>query len=960
VSEDERARVELLSASRSTRRRAIGRVGGGAPGLFALRSTLLLDRDAGVRAVAAARLGALGDPRASSWLIDATSDASPLVRHEALSALALTGSAELLPSLERVVRSDEIWWVRRAAVLVASALGGVASSEALRLALGDPFWRVRKAAARSLSALGQLDLGEPEGGQAAQVLPRGTDALPRDGGLWDPDPAVVHDRLERQARGATPEADLVSLLADPHATLRELAAHRLAETGSVEALGAASLYLEEPRVPYAPAAARAALDRAGEAGTRLACLLLDGAAGCRALAWALGRLASAGLSDEADRIERLASHASPTVREAAIAALGWLGEAEPTRAAALDDEDVTVRSSAARSLVRSRSQHARHALAHAPLASLDHAARQALIWKAARERDRSRLEEGARDAHPWLRAAALAHLQRMGALAPEERALLLRDPDPWIRTSALDGAAALSLVDRDPDVEVRRAAMELLRGTHHAHSHAALSQAGAASASSLDPRLRARACGLLDPSGSDALGALLSLSTDAEPEVRLSACERLAGCPDRAARLVAFLADERDPALRKAAFSLLAQVEDSAARAALVAALTPGREQAAVREHVETLARWFLSETQRVPSALDAPEPRHQPPLRPDTQATPGAEATPDTPARPDTPASHASLRPLGRTGLLVSPLVLSGVHDLSRRALCEAEEAGVNTYFWEPDHVRLTSFLRGTSPGSAGRAVVVAGSFHASPERVERDLDQALRRLRRERIEVFLIFWSRSIARLSPGLLERLERLKQRGKIAAHGFSTHDRGLAVQALDLGSWDVVMTRHSAAHPGAEQQVFPRAIEAGAGVLGFSATCYGTLLEPGPPGDRADAPATPTAAECYRYSLSRPGVSACVAAPRSRSELLEDLAVLASPRLDERRASELRALGEGVRARNRDLGAALRASPNARSARELALSMLLRPRPPPPDRHGGAMLGEAGGSAALERWAGGDP
>ena len=39
------------------------------------------------------------------------------------------------------------------------------------------------------------------------------------------------------------------------------------------------------------------------------------------------------------------------------------------------------------------------------------------------------------------------------------------------------------------------------------------------------------------------------------------------------------------------------------------------------------------------------------------------------------------------------------------------------------------------------------------------------------------------------------------------------------------------------------------------------------------------PGAPSAADCYRYSLSQPGVTACISAPRRPEELIENLAAL---------------------------------------------------------------------------------
>src|SRR5262249_47865950 len=147
-------------------------------------------------------------------------------------------------------------------------------------------------------------------------------------------------------------------------------------------------------------------------------------------------------------------------------------------------------------------------------------------------------------------------------------------------------------------------------------------------------------------------------------------------------------------------------------------------------------------------------------------------------------------------------------------------------------------------------------------------------------------LFWVQSWARVTPDVREALEQLKRTGKVAAYGLSTHSRPLAVEAIDEG-WDPVMVRHSAAHRGAEEQVFPHAAARGTSVLTLSNTCYGRLLKP------ADA------ADCYRYTLGQSAVRACFTAPATLEQLEENLAALRNPELPEERWQRLREVGAAL-------------------------------------------------------------
>jgi diketogulonate reductase-like aldo/keto reductase len=277
--------------------------------------------------------------------------------------------------------------------------------------------------------------------------------------------------------------------------------------------------------------------------------------------------------------------------------------------------------------------------------------------------------------------------------------------------------------------------------------------------------------------------------------------------------------------------------------------------------------------------------------------------------------------RAFGRAGFDVAPLAVSGAFELPQPAMMRAADAGVELWFWEPAYGQLTKFLR----TRAQTTRVIAGSYHADAASIEADVDRALRELRRDRIDALLLFWSRSPARVDARAYAAIEHLKASGKVGALGFSTHDRVLAANAIGESPWDVVMIRHSAAHPGIETALLPVARERGTAIVTFSALCYGRMLT----GDNA-----PAAADCYRYSLSQPGVTACISAPRRERELAENLDVLARPLLDDAQLAAMRTHGIGVRAENQRFNALMRQP--TRDAAAAAREMLAAELPPGAD------------------------
>jgi len=282
-----------------------------------------------------------------------------------------------------------------------------------------------------------------------------------------------------------------------------------------------------------------------------------------------------------------------------------------------------------------------------------------------------------------------------------------------------------------------------------------------------------------------------------------------------------------------------------------------------------------------------------------------------------------ASIRTLGQTGLRLSPLVLSGAHGLPAAACAEAYDAGIRSFFWEPRYRELSKFLRSRRL-TRDSFVVVAGTYYAGAEGIRADVERTLKQLRFDFIDVFLLFWVRSSERVSNEDFGVLEILRTECKIRTFGFSSHDRAICLDALQRAPWPVLMTRHSAAHPGAEEKVFPLAMERGTGLLTFTATCYGRLLRATAETPESALVALPTATDCYRYSLSQSGVSACLTAPRNRDELVENLEVLDGEKLDARAMAAIRAHGVAVRAENRRFDTLVRRAPGGPNDRLRAL------------------------------------
>ena len=703
----EQTLIDLLSEDPWTRLAAAESLDPAAPApRYALRSALFGDPDARVRAQAAATLGrGPAHSDLDGWLGEGLLDALPSVREACLRALGHRRAHGAAPACARLATADPVWWVRRSALLALALSTEVAAIPTLRQTLGDPFWRVRHAAVQALGALGDaypaerpriLGQDEPCRPVAAAALwylrarfDPSIDVhkfrLPEraDEPLWNADPAVTTARLRARPPTAGELDELVTLLGDPHRPLRELAAQRLLAHAELPTLRLALRHLEVPGLPHALATTWAVLDGLGERARQLAAeVLADREAPPGALGWAASWVVRTRWEELLAALAAQAHHADPRARLAVAQALALATPPEvETLVMLLEDGDASVRNAAALGLCQSSDEAAERALRRHAATGFTAAVRTALVARAARRADRAALAAAAMDPHPGPRSRALAELAGLGVLGDAEAAL--GDPDPWVRAAVLRAvpAAWLPTLTADPEPAVRRRALQLALAARQALAEPARAQLARTAASSLDPWLRARGCDLFSLRLDVELQAVLRLTRDPEPMVRAAAAARLAALPEGDRRLRELLAqpDGLGAEERAAAYARLLREPDEAAVALLAAGLRnePGSpaEPPLVREQLRATAL-LLPDDLRQSLQQSLPESEQR--------ALAELESPPVPPRRPLAPPARQAppRRPLGRTGLLVSPLAISGAHELPSGALAQARQAGVNLFF--------------------------------------------------------------------------------------------------------------------------------------------------------------------------------------------------------------------------------------------------------------------------------------
>jgi aryl-alcohol dehydrogenase-like predicted oxidoreductase len=229
----------------------------------------------------------------------------------------------------------------------------------------------------------------------------------------------------------------------------------------------------------------------------------------------------------------------------------------------------------------------------------------------------------------------------------------------------------------------------------------------------------------------------------------------------------------------------------------------------------------------------------------------------------------------LGRTGLRAAPLGLAPSKDLPAREVERAFERGLNYLYW--GSARRAGFgegIRRVAKKDREGAVIVVQSYTRAASLLRPSLERALRQLGIEHADLLLLgWWNQPPPRR---ILDAALAARDHGLAKHVMISCHHRPTFASYIDDPSYGAIMVRYNAAHPGAEKEVFPLLREGRPGVVSYTATRWGALLDPslGPPGEP-----TPRPSDCYRFALSSPHVDVCLTGPADAAELDESFAAL---------------------------------------------------------------------------------
>jgi aryl-alcohol dehydrogenase-like predicted oxidoreductase len=226
----------------------------------------------------------------------------------------------------------------------------------------------------------------------------------------------------------------------------------------------------------------------------------------------------------------------------------------------------------------------------------------------------------------------------------------------------------------------------------------------------------------------------------------------------------------------------------------------------------------------------------------------------------------------------------------------CALSELDMNYVFWTPRMSQATPALKNALRRDRERYVVATGPTTAWwGGNLRRFVDRALSILDTDYLDVLQMHWLGVTSAWTGSTVDVMSRLREEGRVRALGVSIHNRRRAGALAAESPLDLLMIRYNAAHPGAEEDIFPHLATGRRAVVAYTATAWRRLLKP----RRGWTGAIPTAGHCYRFCLSNPNVDVVLTGPKTPAQLRENLTALEEGPLDEEEMGWMREFGRVV-------------------------------------------------------------
>jgi len=258
-----------------------------------------------------------------------------------------------------------------------------------------------------------------------------------------------------------------------------------------------------------------------------------------------------------------------------------------------------------------------------------------------------------------------------------------------------------------------------------------------------------------------------------------------------------------------------------------------------------------------------------------------------------------------------VSRMGIAGNYGLESRDIEWAADQGANYWLWGASFKKVTEGIKTVIRADREKHVVALLGWGYFGWQVRKGVENALRQLGTDYLDVFKLGWLGRTSRYSKGVVASLLKLKQEGKIKAIGTSIHNRERAGRLAQDSEIDVFMIRYNAKHTGAEQDIFPHLEKRNPAVVSYTALAWGQLIRPMkkiamPTWPGKDAIVVPplTPQLCYRFVLSSPHVHVVLTGPKNREQLRENLMAIQQGPLSPEETDWVRRYGKTVRSKKK--------------------------------------------------------
>ena len=281
---------------------------------------------------------------------------------------------------------------------------------------------------------------------------------------------------------------------------------------------------------------------------------------------------------------------------------------------------------------------------------------------------------------------------------------------------------------------------------------------------------------------------------------------------------------------------------------------------------------------------------------------------TEQKPGFPPDGFSHTVLPVVNKTVLRMG---IAGNYGIDSADIRWASDCGANYWVWGRGFGKVTEGIREVIEGDREHHVVAMLGWGYFGWQVRRSVENALRELSTDYLDVFKLGWLGRTSMASKAVIDTLLKLKQEGKILSIGTSIHDRKRAGRLALNSEIDVLMIRYNAKHPGAEQDIFPHLSKRNPAVISYTALAWGQLIRPlkgigmPPWPGRGGFQGPPLSPElCYRFVLTNPNVHVVLTGPKNREQLGSNLNAIIQGALEPDEMDWIRQYGQRVKSKKR--------------------------------------------------------